>query len=151
MGASKVRFFKKRRPPAVDQDMLTAEIMYRMRGMFLDSQLQDAFALSVIADASYVSDEVAEREQQDSDKRFSKIEYLMPLIVAQCYQVAKATTELQRTKMGEEAHEAPEEYWDYYFSRSHQIAIASVTGAICQLVDIGLLSLGPIVPRSVQK
>ena len=146
-----MRFFKKRQPPEIDQDRLMAEIMYRMRGMFLDSQLQDAFALSVIAGASYVSDEVAEREQQDSDKRFSKIEYLMPLIVAQCYQVAKATTELHRTKMCSESNEAPDEYLEYYFSRSHQIAIASVTGAICQLVDIGLLSLGPIVPRSVKK
>lgn len=144
-------FFRKKKPAELDSDMLMAEIMYRMRGMFLDSQLQDAFALSVIAGASYVSDEVAEREQQDSDKRFSRIEYLMPLIVAQCYQVAKATTELHRTKMGSESNEAPDEYWDYYFSRSHQIAIASVTGAICQLVDIGLLSLGPIVPRSVKK
>lgn len=144
-------FFRKKKPAELDSDMLMAEIMYRMRGMFLDSQLQDAFALSVIAGASYVSDEVAEREQQDSDKRFSRIEYLMPLIVAQCYQVAKATTELHRTKMGSDSNEAPDEYWDYYFSRSHQIAIASVTGAICQLVDIGLLSLGPIVPRSVKK
>ncbi len=144
-------FFRKKKPAELDSDMLMAEIMYRMRGMFLDSQLQDAFALSVIAGASYVSDEVAEKEQQDSDKRFSRIEYLMPLIVAQCYQVAKATTELHRTKMGSESNEAPDEYWDYYFSRSHQIAIASVTGAICQLVDIGLLSLGPIIPRSVKK
>lgn len=144
-------FFRKKKPAELDSDMLMAEIMYRMRGMFLDSQLQDAFALSVIAGASYVSDEVAEKEQQDSDKRFSRIEYLMPLIVAQCYQVAKATTELHRTKMGEASNEAPDEYWDYYFSRSHQIAIASVTGAICQLVDIGLLSLGPIIPRSVKK
>jgi hypothetical protein len=151
MGASKVMFFRKKKPAELDSDMLMAEIMYRMRGMFLDSQLQDAFALSVIAGASYVSDEVAEKEQQDSDKRFSRIEYLMPLIVAQCYQVAKATTELHRTKMGSESNEAPDEYWDYYFSRSHQIAIASVTGAICQLVDIGLLSLGPIIPRSVKK
>ena len=144
-------FFRKKKPAELDSDMLMAEIMYRMRGMFLDSQLQDAFALSVIAGASYVSDEVAEKEQQDSDKRFSRIEYLMPLIVAQCYQVAKATTELHRTNMGEASSEAPDEYWDYYFSRSHQIAIASVTGAICQLVDIGLLSLGPIIPRSVKK
>lgn len=144
-------FFRKKKPAELDSDMLMAEIMYRMRGMFLDSQLQDAFALSVIAGASYVSDEVAEKEQQDSDKRFSRIEYLMPLIVAQCYQVAKATTELHRTKMGSESNEAPDEYWDYYFSRSHQIAIASVTGAICQLVDIGLLSLGPIIPRGVKK
>ena len=46
-----MRFFKKRQPPEIDQDRLMAEIMYRMRGMFLDSQLQDAFALCVIAGA----------------------------------------------------------------------------------------------------
>lgn len=144
-------FFKKKKPPELDADMLMAEIMYRMRGMFLDSQLEDAFALSVIAGASYVSDEVAERERQDSDKRFKKVEYLMPLIVAQTYQIAKATTELRKTQLGPEAREAPDEYWEYYFSRSHQIAISSVIGAICQLVDIGLISLGPIIPRSVKK
>ncbi len=145
-----MRWFKKKKA-TFDPDMLNAEIMYRMRGMFLDSQLEDAFALSVIAGASYVSDEVAEKERQDSDKRVEKIAYLMPLIGAQTYQVAKAITELHKTKMGPEAKEAPDEYWEFYFARSHQIAIASVIGAISQLVDIGLVSLGPIIPRSVKK
>jgi len=150
MGRSKVKWFKKKKPLELDEDRLMAEIMYRIRSMFLDSQLDDAFALSVIAGASYVSDEIAEKEQQDSDARVAKIAYLMPLIVAQTYQIAKATTELHKTKMGSEANDAPEEYWEFYFARTHQLTMAAVTGAISQMVDIGLLSLGPIKPRSMK-
>lgn len=139
-----MRFWKRRKPPEIDEDRLMAEIMYRIRGMFLDSQLDDAFALSVIAGASYVSEDIAEKEQEDSDARVAKIAYLLPLISAQTYQIAKATTELHKTRMGEEGTQAPEGYWDFYFERSHAIAMASVIGSLSQMVDIGLVSLGPI-------
>jgi hypothetical protein len=144
-----MRWFKKK-PSELDEDQLMAEIMYRIRGMFLDSQLEEAFALSVIAGASYVSDDIAEKEQEDSDKRVHRIAYLLPLMTAQTYQIAKATTDLHRTKMGQEGETAPEGYWDFYFDRAHQLTLASVIGSVAQMVDIGLLSLGPIKPKGIK-
>lgn len=144
-----MRWFKKK-PPEIDEDQLMAEIMYRIRGMFLDSQMENAFALSVIAGASYVSDDIAQKEQEDSDRRVERIAYLLPLITAQTYQIAKATTELFKTKLGQEGETAPDGYWEFYFERAHQLTLASVIGAIAQMVDIGLLSLGPVKPKGIK-
>lgn len=143
-------FRKKKTKFEFDSDELLSEVMYRVRGMFLDAQLEEAFALSVISGASYVSDEVAEKEQQDSDKRVARIAHLIPLIHAQTYQISKATTELFKTKLGEEANEAPEGYWDMYFDRSQSITLACVIGSVAQMVDVGLLSLGPVKPKGMK-
>lgn len=144
-----MKWFRKK-PQQIDAEALMGEIMYRVRGMFLDAQLEEAFALSVLAGASYVSDEIAEREQQDSDKRVERIAHLIPLIHVQTYQISKATTELFKTKLGEEANEAPEGYWDMYFDRSQQITLACVIGSVAQMVDVGLLSLGPVKPKGMK-
>jgi hypothetical protein len=140
-------FWRKKKKIEVDEDALMAEIMYRIRGMFLDSQLEDAQALSVLVGASYVSPEVAEKEQRDSDARVQRIAHLLPLIAAQTYQIAEATTELFKTRMGEEGETAPEGYWEFYHDRSHAMTLAAVMGSIAQMVDLGLLSLGPVKPK----
>jgi hypothetical protein len=146
MGTSKMSFFRKKKEP-FNMDALNAEINFRMRGLFLDSQLKDAFALSVIAGTSFVSDEVGEREQQESDKRVERIAHLAPLIFAHTYQLAKSSIELQRTKLGAAGDELPEEVWDNFQEATQHIAIASVVGSLSQMVDLKLLSVGPRRPR----
>jgi len=132
---------KKNKEP-FDRDRLMAEIMYRVRGMFLDSQLEEAFALSVIAGASYVSDDIAEKEREDSDKRVERISFLLPMITTHAFQLSKATTELLKTKMKDE--EVPEDYFKFYQERSQSLMMSCAIGSIAQMVDIGLLELGPL-------
>lgn len=143
-------WFKKKKKFEFDSDRFAAEVMYRVRGLFLDSQLQDAFSLSVIAGTTAVSDEVADMEQQDSDKRVQKIEHLIPLILTQTYSISKAMAELEKTKaMGKDV-DVPDEFWELYQSRNQDITIAAVVGCIAQMVDIGLLTVGPRKPRNLK-
>lgn len=141
-----MKFFRKRRE-SINMDALNAEVNFRMRGLFLDSQLKDAFALSVLAGTSFVSDEVGEREQQESDKRVERIAHLAPLIFAHTYQLAKSSIELQRTKLGSAGDDLPKEVWDNFQEATQHIAIASVVGSLSQMVDLNLLSVGPRRPR----
>jgi hypothetical protein len=141
-----MKWFKKKKYK-FDEDALVAEIMYRIRALFLDSQLKDAFALGVIAGTTYVSDEVAEMEQRASDERVEKIAHLFPLIFAQTYSIAKATTELQRTKMGDAAKELPDEFWDHFAATNQELTIAAVVGNLSQMVDLHLISVGPRRPK----
>ena len=140
-------WFRKKKKVNFDQDKLMAEVMYRVRGMFLDSQLEEAFALSVIAGASYVSEEIANKEQEDSDKRVERIAFLLPLIATHAFQLSKATTELFKTKMQSEGEEAPEGYWEFYQDRSQAMMMACAIGSVAQMVDLGLLDLGPVGRR----
>lgn len=139
-------FFKKKRSKEIDLDALNAEVMFRLRGLFLDSQLEEAFALSVIAGTTMVSDEVAAHEQEQSDKRVARILHLLPLIHTHAYSIAKATVTLYRTKV-DNGDELPEEVWEMMFQINEQIAIAAVMGSLSQIVDLDLLTVGPRRPR----
>jgi hypothetical protein len=140
-------WFKRKKKFEFDADRFAAEVMYRVRGLFLDSQLQDAFSLSVIAGTTAVSDEVAEMEQQDSDKRVQKIEHLIPLILTQTYSISKAMAELEKAKAIGKDVEVPDEFWELYQSRNQDMTLAAVVGCIAQMVDIGLLTVGPRRPN----
>lgn len=139
-------FFRKRKVE-LDLEALTTEVMFRMRGLLLDAQLDDAFSLSVIAGTTMVSDEVAQREQEESNKRYSKVAHLYPLVFAHTYQIAKSVAVLQRTKLGKIAEEMPEEVWEHIVKTTQQIAMASVLGSISQMVDLDLLTVGPRRPK----
>jgi len=142
-------FFRKKRIE-LDLDALTTEVMFRMRGLLLDAQLEDAFSLSVISGTSMVSDEVAEKEQAESDRRYGRISHLYPLIFAHTYHIAKSISELQKVRLGKWAEEMDPEEWEHVVSTTQQIAIASVVGSLSQMVDLNLLTVGPRKPRSTK-
>jgi hypothetical protein len=142
-------FFRKKRIE-LDLDALTTEVMFRMRGLLLDAQLEDAFALSVISGTSMVSNEVAAKEQEESDRRYARISHLYPLIFAHTYHIAKSISELQKVKLGKWAEEMDPEEWEHVVSTTQQIAIASVVGSLSQMVDLNLLTVGPRKPRSTK-
>jgi hypothetical protein len=138
-------FFRKKKPKIeFDIDALTTEVMFRIRGLFLDSQLEDAFSLSVIAGTTMVSDEIAEKEQEESDKRVARIAHLYPMILAHAHSIAKATVVLYKTKVDSDL---PEEAWETMLEINQQIALAAVVGSISQIVDLQLLSIGPRRPK----
>ena len=139
-------FFRKRKVE-LDLEALTTEVMFRMRGLLLDSQLEDAFSLSVIAGTTMVSDEVAEMEEAASDRRLKRVEHLTPLIVAQTFAIAKSNMELQKTNMSGDVSQVPEEVWSQMVTHNHQMMLGAVLGSISQMVDLRLLSVGPRRPR----
>lgn len=117
-----------------------ADINTRMRGFILDTQLTDAHEIAEILGASFISDEVAEREEEESDKRLDKINYLVPLMYAHIRILTEGATEYQKATISPSV-EIPDELWDANKAQVEKISMAAVQGIISQLVDIGLLEL----------
>jgi hypothetical protein len=149
MGSSKVSWFRKKKEEAheLTLDELTTEVMSRIRGLYLDAQFKEAFALSVLSGTTMVSDEVAEMEQAASDRRLKRIEHLTPLVLAQTFAIAKSSMELQKTNMSGDLSQVPEEVWSQMVTHNHQMMLGAVLGSISQMVDLRLLSVGPRRPR----
>ena len=119
-------------------ELTLAEITSRIRGFLLDSQIQDANELAVIVGCSPISDDVADREYEESDKRVEEITHLIPILYAYSHTMAEAATEYQRANMKEDL-KIPDEVWKFSRRMTEQIAMSALLGAVSQLVDMGAL------------
>jgi len=118
-----------------------ADLSNRIRGFVLDSQIQDAHALSEILGCSMISDEVQEREEEESDKRVEKIAYLVPLLFAQVHLLSEGAVEYQKENLPEGLEDIPEEIWRESRKMMEQVSLSALMGSLSQLVDMGLLEI----------
>jgi hypothetical protein len=124
------------------QDTFTlADVSSRLRGFILDSQVQNAHELSVILGCSAISDEVAEREEEESDKRVEQILHLMPLLYAHAHSLADGTVEYQRMKSEGKIKDIPEELWHESRTMMTNLAVSVLVGSISQLYDMGFIEI----------
>ena len=126
--------FKKKSKPVT-----MAEVSERMRGFILDSQLQNAHELAVYLGCSPLSNEVAEKEEQESDVRTERVGYLIPMLFAQAHVISEASVALQRTMITTE--KVSEETWKHSRMLVEQITMSTLMGSVSQLVDMGLLEI----------
>jgi len=131
-----VNWFKRR-----SADPSIAEINARIRGFILDSQMADAHDISVILGCGPISEEIAEKEEEESDKRLDKISHLMPMIYAHSQALAQGSIEYQRSNVPESLQSLPDELWWDSRKLLEQVSSAAIVGSISQLVDMGLLSI----------
>ena len=132
-------FWKKRKRT----ELTMAEISARLRGFILDSQIHNAHDISVILGCAITSDEVAEKEEEESEKRVDKISYLFPLLYAHAHALSEGATAFQRSNLPvtEELPAIPEEVWIESRKLMEQVSVAALVGSISQLVDMGLLEI----------
>lgn len=139
-----MRFFKKKLP-AFDIDALHAEIMFRIRALFLDSGVEDPWGMSVMAGTSFTSTEIAQKEESESRRRVEEVIHLFPLFIAYATTLSKGITELQKTRNLD--MQLPDEFWDKLGEVHKEIAFSAICGSVAQLVDLKLLSVGPRKPK----
>jgi hypothetical protein len=130
-------FGKKKKPKGIT----LAEVNTRLRGLLLDSQVNHAHELSVILGCSAMSDEVMEREEEESEKRVEKISYLIPMLYAHSHAMSEGSIEYQKTNLSKEMKDIPDELWLESRKMMEQLSISVLMGSISQLVDMGLLEI----------
>lgn len=128
---------KKELPPSVS----LADLTNRVRGLILDSQIQHAHELSEILGCAVISDEVQEREEEESDKRIAKIAYLVPLLFAQVHLLSEGAIEYQKENLPEDLESIPEDIWRESRKMMEQVSLSALMGSVSQLVDMGLLEI----------
>jgi hypothetical protein len=122
-------------------DISLADLSNRIRGFVLDSQIQNAHELSELLGCAIISDEVQEREEEESDKRVKKISYLVPLLFAQVHLLSEGAVEFQKENLPEELEEIPDEIWRESRKMMEQVSLSALMGSLSQLVDMGLLEI----------
>lgn len=134
-------FRKKKKAPGVT----VAEVSARIRGFMYDSQVSDAEHISMILGCSTLSEEVEDKEIEESDYRVAQVQHLIPVMYAYAHAMAEGVVEHQREHLEEdedaEGIEVPNAAWTSTRKVFTQIAMNSVLGAISQLVDMGYLKV----------
>jgi hypothetical protein len=136
--------FGKRKRPA--QKLTLTDMSSRTRGFILDSQIQHAHEISEILGCSAISDEVAEHEEYESDKRVEKIAFLVPLLYAYAHSLSEGATEYQKANMPEEMADLSPELWKESRKMLEEFSFSILVGAVSQLIDMGLIT----IPKGVK-
>lgn len=129
-------WFKKK-----SSEVSIAEINTRLRGFLLDSQINDAYDISIILGCGHISTEVAEKEEEESEKRVERISHLVPLIYAHSQALSQGSVEYQRANLPDSFPNLPDEVWWDSRKLMEQVSTAAMLGSIAQLVDMGLLEI----------
>lgn len=138
------KFWKKKQPVKAPS---VTEISSRLRGFLLDSQMPSPHDLAEYIGCSPISNEVAEMEEGESDKRVDEIALLTPLLYAFAHALAEASTEQNRTS-SPELKSLPDEVWTHSRKLVEQIGLSTLIGSLSQLHDMGLIQIHPALRRN---
>jgi len=123
------------------QQISVFDVTNRIRGLILDAQLEDAHELSLLLGCSALSEDVKEREEEESDKRVAKISYLIPLLFAQVHVLAEGSVKYQKENVPKELGDIPNEMWVESQKMMEQVSLSVLLGSVSQLIDMGLLEI----------
>lgn len=118
-----------------------SEINSRLRGFLLDSQINHAHEISLILGCGSISEEVAEKEEEESEKRIENISHLMPLVHVYSVALSSGAVEFQRSNLPSELKNLPDEVWWDSRKLMEEVSAAAILGTLAQLIDLGLLQL----------
>jgi hypothetical protein len=136
-------FKKKVGPPQFSM----SEIVSRIRGFILDSQVVEADHIAVLLGCPQISDEVADKEEDESDIRMLRIQHLIPIMYMFSQTMADGVVSHQRAHveegdLDEEDLEGLDAIaWSATRKAFSSISFNTLLGAIAQLVDMGYLTV----------
>lgn len=138
-----MKFFKRKKPKYAKITSVK-QIKAHLREFILDSQIPDGDAISVELGCSPVSEEVLEREHEESDARVEKIGFLVPLLYGYAALFSEAFVSVSPSAHD---HENPEmeKFYDHIAEiTKHALKEPMahlLVGSISQMVDLGLLEI----------
>ena len=118
-----------------------------LREFLFDSQIDNAKEISVLLGATPISDELMEREQDESDSRVKEISFLLPLLYAYSNLIAKGLIQYQKDTMPEIFKTLPPEALSGTHKMLQEASLSTLIGALSQLVNLGYVE----VPKKYRK
>ena len=142
--------FKKKKKKAnakLSQITTIADVKNKIREFFIDTQSPVAMEMSVRMGCTPLSDDVLEREEEESDKRLKKIAYLLPLLYSFSHLYTQGMV-LDTMVEGDDDGETSPEVQEALDDLAEQVRLifdenmANVlAGAVSQLVELDLLEI----------
>lgn len=126
--------------------LTVSDMQNRLREFMLDTQHPHAHHMSELLGCAFISDELAEKEEEESNKRLSEISALLPILFAYSRIFSDAMIRHQRAHVEDEgiaSEMITEEEWSETESVFAQIAISTMLGSVSQLLDMGFIKLTP--------
>jgi hypothetical protein len=139
-----VKFFK-RSTPKYKKITSVKQIKTHLREFILDSQIPDGDSISVELGCSPISEELLEREEEESDLRVEKISFLIPLLYgyAALFSEAFVSTMAPPESLMKEPEMA--KMVDGMTRETRKVFEESMAhllvGSVSQMIDLGLLEL----------
>lgn len=136
--------FKKK--SSLDKIVSISDVKNRIREFFVDTQNPDAIEMSLRMGCTPLSDELIEREEQESDKRVEKVAYMLPLIVSFANLYAQSmtiniATEAPVEEMTPDLKTALKELEEQVRGMLEDNLSHALVGSITQIVDLELLEI----------
>jgi hypothetical protein len=121
------------------------QVKTHVREFILDSQIPDGDLVSVDLGCSPISDEVLEREEQESDNRVERIAFLIPLLYGYAALFSEAFVHTLRPPKSITEDPELSKLFDKMTAETKKIFEESMAhllvGSVSQMIDLGLLQL----------
>lgn len=135
----------KRKKPKYTQLTSVKEIKKKIREFILDSQVPNANEVALALGCVPISDEILEREEEESDLRVERIQFLIPLLYGYASMFSQAFIQEARNNAAEENEVPPEmaKVINRITEETQQVLEDAMShfliGAVSQLIDLEML------------
>jgi len=136
----------KKKTPKIAQINSLADVKSRIREFFMDTQSSDADEMALQMGCVPLSDELMEKEEEESDKRIERVAYLLPLLFSFAHlysqgMVMETTSNVKDPEMTPEVKAALIELEKQVRQVLEDNISNVLVGAVSQLVDLELLNV----------
>lgn len=130
---------KKKKNRSIQEHTTEQAALARVRGFILDSQARNGNEIALALGCPPISEEVLEKEEEESDLRLEEILYLSPLLHSYSAMLVEGALAYQKSVANQEMLSLGEDAWQETKKMMEHISRAVLVGAISQLVDMGHL------------
>jgi hypothetical protein len=116
------------------------QIKSKIREFILDSELPNAWDVTELMGCSAVSDEVALREEDESEKRRERIDYLLPLLYSYSAIYSEALNAVTVSAGNTKAKASPTAEL-HARKMMEEMMSHLLIGSVSQMIDLGLLEV----------
>jgi hypothetical protein len=143
--------FKKKKEPNIPEDIMAlieqieedpTPIMDNFsRELLFDAKFENPLKVAALLGLPPISEELAVKEQEESDKRIKKVSWLIPLFQSVSNLVASGII-VESIAANED--DFPDEFYETLQHRLESVCMAALLSTVSTLVDVELVKIGEL-------
>ena len=115
------------------------DVESHIRELLFDSQIQDANEISLLLGSKPISEELLEKEEEESDHRVAHVEHLLPLLHSYATLISDGVIQLQ--KKDPEVENIPETFWKLTSKLLESVSLNILIGTLSQLHNLEMIEI----------